>query len=109
MRALRYNPDDTLTCNATSGAPTSDGISNGTSAANNQAGVQIIGPGMVQKFRRHGIFLVGAAGVSTNITVKHVTSHHNCFSGLLTNGMTDSTIEGIVSVRNAVVVPHDQR
>ena len=95
------NPDDTLTCNATSGAPTSDGISNGTSAANSQAGVQIIGPGMVQKFRRHGIFLVGAAGVSTNITVKHVTSHHNCFSGLLTNGMTDSVIEGIVSVRNA--------
>ena len=79
----------------------SDGISNGTSAANSQPGVQIIGPGMVQKFRRHGILIVGAAGVSTNVTIKHVTSHHNCFSGLLTNGMTDSVIEGIVSVRNA--------
>ena len=96
------NPDDTTTCNPTSGAPTSDGISNGTSAANSQPGVQIIGPGMVQKFRRHGILIVGAAGVSTNVTVKHVTSHHNCFSGLLTNGMTDSVMEGIVSVRNAV-------
>jgi parallel beta-helix repeat protein len=95
------NPDDTTTCQATSGPPFSDGISNGTSAANSQPGVQIIGPGMVQKFRRHGILIVGAAAVSTNITIKHVTSHHNCFSGLLTNGMTDSVIEGIVSVRNA--------
>jgi parallel beta-helix repeat protein len=95
------NPDDTTACNPNSGPPFSDGISNGTSAANSQPGVQIIGPGMVQKFRRHGILIVGAAGVSTNVTVKHVTSHHNCFSGLLTNGMTDSAIEGIVSVRNA--------
>jgi hypothetical protein len=96
------NPDDTTTCNPASGTPTSDGISNGTSAADSQQGVQIIGPGMVQKFRRHGILIVGAAGVSTNVTVKHVTSHYNCFSGLLTGGMTDSVIEGIVSVRNAV-------
>jgi parallel beta-helix repeat protein len=95
------NPDDTTTCNPTSGAPASDGISNGTSAVNSQPGVQIVGPGMVQKFRRHGILIIGAAGVSTNVTVKHVTSHHNCFSGLLTNGMTDSVMEGIVSVRNA--------
>ena len=95
------NPDDTTTCNPTSGTPTSDGISNGTSAANSQSGVRIIGPGMVQKFRRHGILIVGAAGVATNVTVKDMTSHHNCFSGLLTNGMTNSVIEGIVSVRNA--------
>jgi len=95
------NPDDTATCQATSGLPPSDGVSNGTSAANSQPGAQIIGPGMVQKFRRHGILIVGAAGVSTNVVVKQVTSHHNCFSGLLTNTMTNSTIEGIVSVRNA--------
>ena len=95
------NPDDTATCQATSGLPAADGVSNGTSAANSQPGAQIIGPGMVQKFRRHGILIVGAAGVSTNVVVKHVTSHHNCFSGLLTNTMTNSTIEGIVSVRNA--------
>jgi hypothetical protein len=95
------NPDDTATCQATSGLPAADGIANGTSAANSQPGAQIIGPGMVQKFRRHGILIVGAAGVSTNVTVKNVTSNHNCFSGLLTNLMTDSTIEGVVSVRNA--------
>jgi len=47
------------------------------------------------------MFIVGAAGVSTHATVKDVTSHHNCYSGVLTNGMTDSVIEGIVSVRNA--------
>jgi len=93
------NPDDTTTCPASGPA---DGINNGTNAATSQPGVQIIGPGMVQKFRRHGIFIVGAAGVSTNVTVKHVTSHHNCLSGLLATGMTDSVIDGIVSVRNAV-------
>ena len=95
------NPDDSTTCQATSGPPISDGIANGTSAATSQAGVQIIGPGMVQKFRRHGILIFGAAGISTNVRIKHVTSHHNCFSGLLTNGMTDSVIEEIVSVSNA--------
>ena len=95
------NPDDSTTCQPTSGPPLADGISNGTSAATSQPGVQIIGPGMVQKFRRHGILIFGAAGVSTNVTVKDVTSNHNCFSGLLTNGMTDSTIQNIVSVRNA--------
>jgi parallel beta-helix repeat protein len=95
------NPDDTTTCQAASGPPISDGIANGVSAATSQAGVQIIGPGMVQKFRRHGILIFGAAGISTNVRVTHVTSHHNCFSGLLTNGMTDSVIEEVVSVRNA--------
>jgi parallel beta-helix repeat protein len=95
------NPDDTTTCNPTSGTPFSDGISNGTNAATSQAGVRIIGPGMVQKFRRHGLFIVGAPGVSTNVTVRNVTSHANCFSGLLTNGMTNSVLDGVVSIRNA--------
>jgi hypothetical protein len=66
------NPDDTTTCPPSGPA---DGINNGTTAATSQPGVQIIGPGMVQKFRRHGIFIIGTAGVSTNATVKHVTSH----------------------------------
>lgn len=95
------NPDDTTTCNPTSGPPFSDGISNGTSAATSQAGVRVIGPGMVQKFRRHGLFIVGAPGVATNVTVRNLTSHANCFSGLLTNGMTNSVLDGIVSIRNA--------
>jgi parallel beta-helix repeat protein len=95
------NPDDTTLCNANSGPTFSDGISNGTLPATSQPGVQIIGPGMVQKFRRHGIFIIGVPGVSTNVTIKHVTSNYNCFSGLLIANVTDSLIDGIVSVRNA--------
>lgn len=83
-------------CNPTSGAPQADGI-----RIVNQSGARILGPGIVQKFRRHGMFLVGTIGVSTGATVKQVTSHHNCFSGLLMNGVSDSVVEEIVSVRNA--------
>jgi hypothetical protein len=73
--------------------PMEDGI-----ATNGHDHIQILGPGLVQRFRRHGIFVVD----SDKSTVKHVTSHHNCFSGLQTVGMTDSDIEENVSVRNAV-------
>ena len=67
----------------------------------NQTHTQILGPGMVQKFRRHGIFISGTMGISTNVTIRHVTSHHNCFSGLLTAAMSKSVIEDNVSVKNA--------
>ena len=60
--------------------------------------IEILGPGMVQRFRQHGILVVN----STKSTVKHVTSHHNCFSGLQTGNMTDSDIEENVLVRNAI-------
>jgi hypothetical protein len=98
------NPDDSTTCQPTSGLPPADGITNANTLVAptvSQTDVQILGPGMVEKFRRHGILIVGLAGVSTKATVKNITSHHNCFSGLLTNLMTDSVIEGIVSIRNA--------
>ena len=99
------NPDDTTTCQPTSGNPPADGIATGNVLVTPpvaQTDIQILGPGMVQKFRRHGIFIQGTPNVSTKATVKNITSHHNCFSGLLTNTMTDSLIEGIVSIRNAV-------
>jgi hypothetical protein len=67
----------------------------------NQTHAQVLGPGMVERFRRHGIFMVGTAGISTNITVRHVTSHQHCFSGMLMTGVSDSVIEENVSVRNA--------
>ena len=89
-------PSGSLFCNLTSGAPGADGI-----RILNQVNSEILGPGMVQKFRRHGMLIVGTLGVATRAKVKQVTSHHNCFSGLLTNMMSDSTIEEIVSVRNA--------
>jgi hypothetical protein len=59
---------------------------------------EILGPGLIQRFRRHGIFLANGS----NLRVRHVTSNHNCFSGLLTNGVTESDIEENVSIRNAI-------
>jgi hypothetical protein len=50
-----------------------DGIS-----AIGQNNVSVIGPGLVQKFRRHGVFLNAASGIA----LRRLTSHHNCFSGL---------------------------
>jgi len=67
----------------------------------NQTHVRVLGPGLVQRFRRHGLFLVGTAGVRSEITIRHVTSHHNCFSGILMAGISDSVIEDNVSVKNA--------
>jgi parallel beta-helix repeat protein len=84
-------------CNPSSGNPQADGV-----RTLNVTHVRILGPGMIQKFRRHGIFIVGQAGIRTRATVSDVTSHHNCFSGLLTNTMSFSAITGIVSVRNAL-------
>lgn len=84
-------------CNPTSGNPPADGI-----RTMNVTNVRIVGPGMIQKFRRHGIFIVGQTGIETRATVSDVTSHHNCFSGILTNTMSASRISGMVSVRNAI-------
>lgn len=39
---------------------------------------------------------------SSRVTVKHVTSHHNCFSGIQLALTNESDIEENVSVRNAV-------
>ena len=81
---------------STSG-PQADGI-----RTMNVTNVRIAGPGMIQKFRRHGIFIVGQPDIRTKATVSDVTSHQNCFSGVLTNTMSFSRIEGIVSIRNAI-------
>jgi hypothetical protein len=69
-------------------------------AAVGQNDIVIHGPGLIQKFRRHGIYLSGLS----KATVKRIVSHHNCFSGLLMGGVqpvTESLVEEIVSVRNA--------
>jgi hypothetical protein len=63
----------------------------------NQINAEILGPGVVQTFRRHGILIFGTIGASTRAKVKQVTSPHNCFSGVLTNGMSDSVIEEVVA------------
>jgi parallel beta-helix repeat protein len=82
-------------CNETNGLPAADGI-----RIADQTHAEILGPGMVQKFRRHGILIVGTLGVPTKVAVKGVTSHHQCFSGLFLNSVSDSDFERNVSVRN---------
>jgi parallel beta-helix repeat protein len=62
-----------------------------------QSNVTIQGPGLIQRFRRHGIFLQKAGG----ITVRRVVSADNCFSGVQLNAVSDSEVVEIVSVRNA--------
>jgi parallel beta-helix repeat protein len=62
-----------------------------------QSNVTIQGPGLIQRFRRHGIFLQKAGG----ITVRRLVSADNCFSGLQMAAVSDSEVAEIVSVRNA--------
>jgi hypothetical protein len=71
--------------------------------------IVIEGPGLVERFRRHGIALTGIPNPPPSpptplrrATVKRVTSHHNCFSGIwLAMNVRESLVEDVVSVRNA--------
>jgi hypothetical protein len=60
--------------------------------------VEILGPGLIERFPRHGIFVFE----TEKSTVKHVTSHHNCFSGLFLGLSNDNDIEENVSARNGL-------
>lgn len=80
-------------CAPNSGPPFVDAI-----VSVDKENIRILGPGMVQKFRRHGIFLLR----NDKITLRHVISHHNCFSGILAALLTNSSIEENVSTRNGI-------
>jgi hypothetical protein len=84
--------DPPTNCTSTTVFAPEDGIQ-----AAGQDDVAVLGPGLVQKFRRWGISLLN----STKAKVKHVTFSDNCFSGLQLVGVTDSDIEKNTSVRNA--------
>lgn len=58
--------------------------------------VRIRGPGMVQQFRRHGIFMPETSGA----IVERVTSHYNCYSGILLFASHENLLSENVSVRN---------
>jgi hypothetical protein len=58
--------------------------------------VRVRGPGMVQKFRRHGVFVFE----SEKAKVEQITSHYNCFSGIFLGLANDNEIKENVSVRN---------
>jgi hypothetical protein len=64
-----------------------------------QHDVAILGPGLVQKFARVGIFLGPS---TTKARVEGVTASDNCFSGILLIGASDNDIEKNVSVRNSI-------
>ncbi len=87
-----------LTNCATNFAAGQDGIS-----AVQQSDVRIIGPGIVQKFSRHGISLFGniTQSTGTGITVSRVTINQNCYSGIFMGGVSNSDIIDNVSVRNS--------
>lgn len=79
-------------CAPTSAGPAWDGIS---SAGFDR--VKIRGPGMVQRFRRHGIFMP----TTDNGIVDHVTVHYNCYSGIFLNTSHENLVNENVSVRNS--------
>jgi hypothetical protein len=58
--------------------------------------VRIAGPGMVQQFRRHGVFVFD----SERVRVVGVTSHYNCFSGIFLGFAHNNDLSENVSVRN---------
>ena len=61
----------------------------------NQTGVVIRGPGIIQQFRNHGILITGSSGG----TVNAVTTATNCMSGILVAGPSN-VLENNVSVAN---------
>lgn len=65
--------------------------------ANGRSDVRIEGPGVIRNFERWGIFLVSSSGV----TVRNVTVSSNCWSGMQTSALSDSTFEEDNWVNNA--------
>jgi len=55
------------------------------------------GPGVVQRFRAHGIQISGG---SSRVLVTVVTVSTNCLSGIVMSASSDNEVEGNVSVRN---------
>ena len=64
---------------------------------NNQDRVTVRGPGVVQRFRQHGVWVAG----SRDVRVEALTASTNCGSGVFIAANAFGTlVEGITSVRN---------
>jgi hypothetical protein len=64
---------------------------------NNQPRVAVRGPGLVQRFRQHGVWVAG----SQDARVENITASTNCGSGVFIAANSFGTlVEGITSVRN---------
>lgn len=60
-------------------------------------GVSVHGPGLVQRFRTHGVAVLA----SRDVRIDSLTASTNCGSGVFVNAASfDTLIEGITSVRN---------
>jgi hypothetical protein len=89
---MRGTANAPANCAPTSAGPAWDGIS--TAGFDR---VKVRGPGMVEKFRRHGIFMAQ----TDDAIIEHVTSNYNCYSGILMNASHENLLSENVSVRNA--------
>ena len=59
--------------------------------------VYVHGPGLVQRFRTHGVAVLA----STNVRVDAITASTNCGAGVFANALAVGTVvEGVTSVRN---------
>lgn len=64
---------------------------------NNQDRVTVRGPGVVQRFRQHGVWVAG----SRDVRVEDLTASTNCGSGVFIAANAFGTlVEGITTVRN---------
>jgi hypothetical protein len=64
---------------------------------NNQSRVTVRGPGLVQRFRQHGVWVAG----SQDVRVENLTASTNCGSGVFIAANSFGTlVEGITTVRN---------
>jgi hypothetical protein len=67
-----------------------------------QSGVTVRGPGLVQRFRNHGVQVTG----STNARVEGLTVSTNCGSGIFVLATSfGALVEGNTSVRNGSSMP----
>lgn len=88
---IRGTASPPANCAPTSAGPLWDGIS--TAGFDR---VRIRGPGMVERFRRHGVFLTQ----TDNAIVENVTSHYNCYSGIFLGQSNENLLSENTSVRN---------
>ncbi len=71
-----------------------DGISTG-----GRSHVEVVGPGLVRRFRNHGVNVTAG---STKVKVKKVTVSTNCHNGIQVSG-SDNEVEENVAVRNSSI------
>jgi hypothetical protein len=64
--------------------------------ANAQSNAAVVGPGVVQQFRSHGVRLLNSTGVK----VTGVTMSTNCSSGIIVQGGSLNEVEGNTAIRN---------